>query len=280
MYPNLTDLRYFQEIAYTGHDTQAATRLGVTQPTLSVALVRLETSLGTQILQRSKKGVHLTPAGRTLLAYTKNLIQEWESVQTKALASHNEVKGQFTIGCHPSVAQYTLPQMLPQLLRAHQELDIHLYHDLSRKVIDAIIDVDIDIGVVVNPIRHPDLIIKKICEDEVTLWRSTGSYNQDVMIADLELTQSQHILKRLKKVGLNPKRFIKSSNLEVIATLTKSGTGIGILPSRVAKQHKNLKPIPNSPVFKDEICIAYRMESRQIKAIQVISDALQIALKS
>ena len=242
--------------------------------------MRLETSLGTQILQRSKKGVHLTPAGRTLLAYTKNLIQEWESVQTKALASHNEVKGQFTIGCHPSVAQYTLPQMLPQLLRAHQELDIHLYHDLSRKVIDAIIDVDIDIGVVVNPIRHPDLIIKKICEDEVTLWRSTGSYNQDVMIADLELTQSQHILKRLKKVGLNPKRFIKSSNLEVIATLTKSGTGIGILPSRVAKQHKNLKPIPNSPVFKDEICIAYRMESRQIKAIQVISDALQIALKS
>lgn len=279
MYPNLTDLRYFQEIAHTGNVTQAATRLGVTQPTLSVALVRLENSLGAKILQRSKKGVRLTPAGRTLLAHTKNLIQEWEGVQTKALASHHEVKGQFTIGCHPSVAQYTLPQMLPQLMRQYPELEIHLRHDLSRKVIDAIIDVSVDIGVVVNPLRHPDLIIKKVCEDEVSLWRSTESYNQDIIIVDSDLAQSQHILKRLKKVGLNPKRLINSSNLEVIATLTKSGAGIGVLPSRVARQHGNLKMITGSPIFKDEICIAYRMESRSIKAIQILSKSLQEALK-
>lgn len=279
MYPNLTDLHYFLEIAHTKNVTQAATRLGVTQPTLSMALVRLENSLGAKLLQRSKKGVSLTPAGRTLLAHAKNLIQEWENVQAKALASHNDVKGIFSIGCHPSVALYTLPQMLPHLIQQNPELEIQLIHDLSRKIIDGIIAVNIDIGIVVNPIRHPDLVIKKICEDEVTLWRSEHHYNHDVIIADEDLIQSQHILKKLKKTGLNPKRFIKSSNLEVVAALTKAGVGVGILPTRVAKHHGALKALSAAPRLKDEICVAFRMESRSIKAVQIISEAIQTALK-
>lgn len=278
MYPNLSDLRYFNEIAITENVTQAAIRLGVTQPTLSVAIQRLEASLGEQILIRSKKGVRLTPAGRTLLVHSKNLIQVWENVQTKAFANHNEVKGQFTIGCHPSVALYTLPQIMPELLRENQELEIHLFHDLSRKIIDAILDAKVDIGVVVNPVRQPDLIIKKICDDQVVLWRSEKAFDRDVLIADSDLTQSLSIMKKLKSSGIKPKRFIKTSNLEVIASLTKAGAGVGIIPSRVAHQHGGLKVLQGSPVFRDEICLAYRMESRGIKAIEVLGSNLMKAL--
>lgn len=278
MYPNLNDLHYFIEIARTGNVTQAAVRLGVTQPTLSVAIVRLENSLGEKILLRSKKGVKLTPAGRILLAHAKGLIFDWEKVQSKALASHIETKGVFKIGCHPSVAIYSLPKALASLLQENTELEITLLHDLSRKVLDEIIAVNIDIGIVVNPFRHPDLVIKKVCTDEVKLWHAQGSYNTDVIIADLDLLQTQSILKKFKKSDLATKRFIKSSNLEVITALTKAGAGLGLIPTRVAQQESSLQALQGSPIFKDEICLAYRMESRSIKAVQVIADAIQKAM--
>lgn len=279
MYPNLNDLKYFIEVAQTGNVTQAAGRLGVTQPTLSVAMTRLEDSLGTSLLQRSKKGVQLTPAGRTLLAQAKKLIQDWEAVQTKTLASHDEVKGQFTIGCHASVALYSLPQVLPELILENPELEISLFHDLSRKVLDQILAVKADVGIVVNPIRHPDLIIKKVCDDEVTFWVSEKkSAPQDVVISDPELLQTKDLMRKTKKGGFEFKRAIESSNLEVVAELTRAGCGIGILPSRVALRSGHLRRFKGAPVFHDEICIVYRGESRSVKAIKAIADKIHEGL--
>lgn len=280
MYPNLTDLRYFIEIAQVENVTQASIRLGVTQPTLSVALNRLEDSLGTRLLQRSKKGVQLTPAGRTLLAQARDLIQKWESVQAKTLASHEEVKGQFTIGCHPSVALYSLPQVLPELVLENQGLDIRLFHDLSRKVLDQIIAVKADIGIVVNPTRHPDLVIKKVCDDEVTFWVSDQKKTipEDVIISDPELLQTKELIRKTKKLGYEIKRSIESSNLEVVAELTRAGCGVGILPARVAQRVGQLKRVKSAPVFKDEICIVYRGESRSVKAIKAIAEKIEQGL--
>ena len=282
MYPNLTDLHYFIEIAQLGSLTQAAGRLGLSQPTLSVAINRLEAILGTSLLQRSKKGVQLTPAGRTLLAQARKLIQDWEAVQSKALASHEEVKGQFTIGCHPAVAMYTLPDCLPALMQEHSELEIHLFHDLSRKVLDQVLNVKVDIGIVVNPTQHPDLIIKKVCDDVVTFWISDShkAAPQDVVISDPDLLQTKDLLRKTKKAGFDFKRSIESSNLQVVAELAQSGCGIGILPTRVALKTGGLRRLKNAPILNDEICIIYRAESRKVLAIKTISNAIEKALKT
>jgi DNA-binding transcriptional LysR family regulator len=280
MYPNLNDLRYFIEISQTGNVSQAAVRLGVTQPTLSQAVVRLENNVGAKLFQRSKKGMDLTPAGRTLVVQSRKLIQDWEAIQASALSSHSEVKGQYKVGCHPSVALYTLPQVFSEWMSENPELEIKLVHNLSRKILDGIISTEIDIGVVVNPVQHPDLIIKKACEDEVGLWaadKKKAPQNEDVLIADPDLLQTQDIMKKIKKAGYNFKRFIESSSLEVVAELTKSGAGIGILPGRVANRVGHLKSL-SGPKFKDEICIVFRAESRSIKTIQVLSQSIEKAL--
>lgn len=279
MYPNLNDLHYFLEIAQTGNVSQAAVRLGVTQPSLSQAVVRLENSVGAKLFQRSKKGMDLTPAGRTLVVQSRKLIQDWEAIQSSAVSSHSEVKGQFRVGCHPSVALYTLPQVFPQWLSENPGLEIKLVHNLSRKILDGIILAEIDIGVVVNPIAHPDLIIKKVCEDEVGLWASDKkkSYNEDVLIADPDLLQTQDIMKKIKKAGFQFKRFIESSSLELITELARNGAGVAILPGRVAKREGHLKSL-NGPKFKDDICIVFRAESRTIKTIQVLSQSIEKAL--
>lgn len=276
---NLYDLTYFIEIAQSQNLSHAALRLGVTQPTLSLALNRLENAVGIQLFQRSKKGVLLTPAGRNFLLQARQLMQNWESVKNLTQAAHHEVKGRYILGAHPSVALYSLPQIFSGLLSDHPALEVKLVHDLSRKILDEVVLGLVDIGIVVNPIRHPDLIIKKLCDDEVCLWTAArGKINTDVLIGDTELIQTQSLIKKLRKSKYDFKRFISSSNLEVIAALTKEQAGIGVLPQRVAQRTGSLERIKNSPVFKDEICLVHRAEMRSVRAIQVISQALEKAL--
>lgn len=284
MIPSSSDLQYFLEIANTLNLSRAAERLGVSQPSLTLSLKRLEDSVGTQIFLRSKKGVALTPAGRLLLAKVRALLQDWEQIQAKALASHQELRGVYTVGCHASVGQYSLPHALKDVLPEHPELELNLIHDLSRKITESVISLRCDIGIVVNPVQHPDLIIKKVCEDEVTFWQSSkaSKISSDVLICDPELLQSQDLIKKLKKLGIEFSRKIETSSLELAAEMTAAGCGIGILPTRVAQMAAGdtLVKKKGAPSFKDEVCVIYRVENKGLAAIQVLTQAIEKALKT
>lgn len=284
MLPSSTDINYFIEIAATLNLSRSAERLGVSQPSLSISLQRLEDNIGAKLLLRSKKGVALTPAGRQFFSKAKALLQEWENLQSKVISSHSEVKGSFTVGCHPSVALYTLPKTISELMSLHSELEINFSHDLSRKITESVISVRVDLGIVVNPVRHPDLIIKKICEDEVCFWSSEKLKKEchNVIICDPDLIQTQDLLMKLKKGGFEIKRIINTSHLELVAELTAEGAGIGILPTRVAlRNHAEIMTKKrNFPSFCDEICIIYRVENKKVKAIEVLTEAIESALKT
>ena len=92
MLPSSTDLTYFAEIAKTGNLSQAATRLGVSQPSLSLAMQRLEHCLGAPLLVRSRLGVKLTKAGEQLLADTLRLLEDWENLARSASSSMIEFR--------------------------------------------------------------------------------------------------------------------------------------------------------------------------------------------
>lgn len=110
MIPSPADLTYFLEIANLLNLSRAAESLGISQPSLSLAIQRLEKSVGTTVLVRHKRGVSLTKAGKQLLAHTRQLMQHWDSIKSETLASVYEIQGNFSIGCHPSVALFSLPR--------------------------------------------------------------------------------------------------------------------------------------------------------------------------
>lgn len=265
-----SDLRYFMEVADTENLSRAAERIGISQPSLSLAIRRIEETLGTDILIRSKKGVNLTKSGLMLLKNSKSLLQHWNSVKNEALDSMNEVTGNISLGCHPSVGLYTLEKFIPKLLLEFPSLEFSLKHDLSRNITEQVISLKIDIALVINPVRHPDLVIKKLIEDTVTLW--TSGVNEDVLICDPELLQTQTLLKKLRKKGINFTRVITSSSLDNITTLCASGAGVGIIPSRVAKKlgQKRITQFKGAPIFKDELCLAYIVENKKVRAIQEV----------
>jgi len=276
MIPSPTDLKYFVEIAQTQNVSRAAERLGISQPSLSLAMQRLEQSVGAPLLLRSKRGVSLTQAGKQLLAQAKKLLQAWEEVRGAALSSMEEVQGSYTLGCHSSVAMHSLHGIIPALLAANPHLNLTLKHDLSRKIAEDVISMKVDMGIVVNPVQHPDLVIVPLCKDEFTLWRAQKMAVEDVLICDTDLVQAQTLMKKLGRDGVKIERVLTSDSLEVIADLTAHGAGYGLLPAQVAvrARHKLIR-VAKAPVFSDDHCLIFRVENRGVKSIQVIQKAIK-----
>jgi LysR family transcriptional regulator, cell division regulator len=271
---NQNDLIYFLELTKTKHVSRAAERLGVTQPTLSHCIKRLENAVGTILFIRTKKGIELTPAADRLLESSEELILKWNEVVKSANDEVDEAKGLIRLGVHTAVAQYMLPQVLPEFLKQHSEIQISLEHGLSRHMTEKVISSSLDVSFAVNPVDHPDLVIKELILDRVTLWRSKNVVNNDVLIVEPSLLQSQSLLQKLNKKGLNFKRKIESQSLEVIAQLVQSGAGSAILPERVMKAFcdSSVVQIKDAPEMSDRICIVYLQKFRKLKRGQVFID--------
>lgn len=269
MLPNANDLESFLELCRTGNMSRAAERLGVTQPALSQGLKRLEQSIGEQLMIRTKGGLVLTRAGMRLQAGAQDLVSRFENLRSQALEDHQLLKGRYTLGIHPSVALYTLPYMMPALLKKFPGLELQLHHDLSRNITEQVISFKLDFGLVINPVQHPDLVLKEVVKDQVHYVRSKKkTIHNDIdgelttLICDPGLLQTQGLLQKNKRKN-NFARTIESSNLEVIKSLVLAGAGVGILPMRVIDRDvKEVEVLDEFPSFKDRLYLAYRVDAQ------------------
>lgn len=274
--PSATDLNYFLEIAQSLNLSRASERLGVTQPSLTQSLKRLEDSVDVQLFFRSKKGLTLTPAGKKLFQKTSDLMKSWSELKSSTKAVMADLQGLVRLGCHRSVALYTIPDFISRLLADCPQLDFHFEHSLSRKILEQIVRMELDIGLVINPVKHPDLVLIPLLKDEVSLWAAAKANGR--LLYDPSLNQSQMLLRKLK----GQQKFehsIESSDLEVLATLAQNGAGTAILPGRVAKKYPGLQKISGSPHFKDELFLVYRSESKAIRAISEVAKIIKESVR-
>jgi LysR family transcriptional regulator, cell division regulator len=287
MFPSPSDLQYFIEVSHTLNISRAAERLGISQPTLTLAVKRLEHSFGVPLLIRSKSGVRLTQAGLQLVSQARLLLYEWERIRGDAIRNESEVRGRYLIGCHPSVAIYSLPDFLPELLQENPALEIKLVHDLSRKITEDVISFKVDFGIVVNPWDHPDLVIKPLLTDEITLWTGKKpsplqdpSSGEGVLICDPDLVQSQVLMKQMAKREIIFRRIVTTSSLEVITALVSAGAGVGILPGRVAQAAGLKLLMKEAPKFSDKICLIYRADAQRSKASRLVAKKIELQLSA
>lgn len=273
---NQTDLKYFLELSQTLHLTRASERLGITQPALSHCVKRLESDLNCQLFLRSKKGVQLTPAGVRLKQSASSMIMQWENLKQNIADDIETPQGIIKLGCHSAVAQYILPSLLKTFLKKNPGIEVKLTHGLSRHMTEQVVSSVLDVAFAVNPVAHPDLIIKEICRDEVCLWKAKNCQNEDVLIIEPGLLQTQDILQKLNKKGFTFKRIIESSSLEVIAKLVAEGVGCGIVPERVLQSYESqsYEKVKAAPQFSDKICLVYKQEFRKIKRGQIFIESV------
>src|SRR3990167_6923167 len=170
MLPSSAELEYLIEVSNVLNLSHAAKRLGMSQPSLSLAIQRLEKIVGTTLFIRHKQGMTLTQAGKQLLLHTKQLLEDWEYAKSQALASKQEVCGHYTLGFHSLISLHIASKSLSNLLETYPKLEMRLMLGDSREISEQVIKLNTDLGVVANPFKHPDLIIQKLCIDEVTFW--------------------------------------------------------------------------------------------------------------
>lgn len=264
-----TEIQHFLEIYRTRHLSRAAIRLGVTQPTLSQSLQKLERKLNTALFLRTKQGVIPTPSATVFYGRAKSLKECWGEIQDGIFSQANEIAGMFTVGCHQSVAAFTAPRLLQNLGREAPGLAVNFVHDFSRRITEKVVTYDVDIGYVVNPAKHPDLVFKKMGDDQVTFWRKRGAKELPKRIfADGSRAQVEELLGKTFLKHFADWKIVQSSSLEVVRTLTSQGLGIGILPARVAQaENREVEVYDKSlPTRPDEIYLAYRKEVLASKA--------------
>lgn len=277
MLPNSNDLMYFLELYNIKNVSRAAERLGITQPSLSVSLQRLESTLNIKLFSRSKSGLQATKEAEILAKDVEAFLEEWQRIGNKAKQVKNQIKGNIKIGCHSSVASYALTPWLKALSKKHQDLEFTFIHDLSRKILEQIVSYKVDLGLIINPIQHPDLVITKLINDEINL-RCAKKFDTKTLIYDPSLMQTQQLLLSLKKHKISFARHITSSSLELIEQLTSEGIGVGILPRRLCKTNLNIYD-KKIKAIQDQLCLVYRFDLPKTSSFETIIEHIKSEFK-
>ncbi|TDN59276.1 LysR family transcriptional regulator [Paraburkholderia sp. BL10I2N1] len=145
----LRHLRHFVAVAETQHFGRAAARLGMAQPPLSQSIMRLEESLGIKLLERTSRGVSLTPAGAALMAEAKPLIAQADLAERRVRQAADELAS-LSIAFVPMCAMSILPHAMHALRKQWPGVDVRLIERGSALTVASVKNGSIDLGVVVT----------------------------------------------------------------------------------------------------------------------------------
>jgi len=287
MIPSVLELTYFLEITRTLNFTRAAKNLYISQPALTRCIQNLEKKVGAELFIRHKNGLVITRAGKKILLSVKPLFEYWKNTQLEAVSLHNQIQGSIKIGCHSTIGIF-MHGIMKEMLENHPQLDIEIFTSTSTKISQRVIDLDIDIGIVSVIAPCPDLIIRKISETQASLWVGEVKHKiQDihsgeaVLICNPEYHFTQAMLQKCKNEKINFKRVFKANSMEVIASLTANGCGIGILPIYLTQYlyPDKLTRVSKAPFVVDSLYLIYRKEYVNVQAIKTVISAIQNSIK-
>lgn len=273
----LNDLENFLAVSDCRSLTEGARKLGISQPALSESLKRLEDDLGCVLLYRAKSGICLSPSGR--------VVRERGGQARELLAGLLQLGGSagtalgrsVRIGCHSAVASYVMPQTLSLLAAQPTMPRIELVHEVSRALQAQIQNGTLDVGVLINAVPVPDLIVRQVASDIFSVWGRPAGPTPARIICDPNLFQVQAILRRWPKA---PSDCIRTSSLELIVQLVAAGIGYGLLPARVARRSPvALRSLRSAPVVHDRIALVYRPEFGRHPDERALLQALRTALR-
>ena len=150
--------------------SQAAERLGVTQPAVSLQVRALEKRLGTQLLDRSGRRVEPTEAGRRLYRGAQRLLALEEQVLADVVSdAEGDLTGVLSIGASTGPAAVVVPQLLCEFQRAHAAVRVALEVHDTRTVVDLVAERQLELGIVGASPRHRGVQFEPFAYDEVVL---------------------------------------------------------------------------------------------------------------
>jgi DNA-binding transcriptional LysR family regulator len=166
---DLQRLRSLLAIADTGSITEAADRIGLTQPALSRRLQQLESYLGAELLNRGRKGTELTEIGHLVVAEARGLVNRFDHLREQVRAHQGLEGGSVRIGGGATAVSFVLPTAIARFRQEHPGIRFQLKEAGSIEVAEDVISGRLELGLVTLPVQARELQIWPLLTDRIVL---------------------------------------------------------------------------------------------------------------
>lgn len=294
----LTELRYIAALAQEQHFGRAAERCHVSQPTLSIAVKKLEEELGVVLFERSKQRVLPTPVGERIVAMANRVLEQTATIKDIAEADKDQLQGTLALGTLPTIGPYLLPQFIPLLQQRAGQLSLYIEEAEQAALALKLRNGDLDAILIASPYAEAEIVTQPLFDEPfVLLLPAHHRLAQKPVVTADDLDPAEVLLlgeghrfrdevlqafphlapKETPDETSNP---IRGSTLETLRHMVASGLGVTILPQMAAEAPFYAPGLLVTRPFQDPapkrtLLLAWRVSFPRHKAIDLLRNAIQ-----
>ena len=239
----INQLRYLLTVAERGSFSKAALHCYISQSALSEQIQKLEDEVGTTLLNRSRRIIVPTEAGRIFISHAKQVMTELARARQEIMGLDDNNSGKVALGILPTIAPYLLPQILESFTVRCSEIEVNIHEDMTGHLLQLIEAGQADLGIMCSPIKESGFEIEELFSEELVVALPTGhqlAKKSSLQLKDLHseqfiLMQDGHclgdqVLNFFHRHDFRPHISVRSGQLATIQSLIGVGLGISLIP--------------------------------------------------
>ncbi|MFN3884605.1 MAG: LysR substrate-binding domain-containing protein [Rhodocyclaceae bacterium] len=240
----LTELRYIVALAREKHFGRAAEKCFVSQPTLSVAVKKLEDELGVILFERGQSEITVTPAGESIIRQAEKVLAEAARIKELADTAGDPLAGPLRIGAIYTIGPYLLPRLVPLLRSRAPQMPLMLQENFTTKLIEALKSNELDVAIVALPIEEPGLVAQAVYDEAFRVlvpaqhpWAKGKAIAPRQLLGEPLLLLGRgncfrdQVLDLCARAGAGGPQVLEGSSLETIRYMVASGIGVTVMPA-------------------------------------------------
>jgi LysR family transcriptional regulator, hydrogen peroxide-inducible genes activator len=244
----LTELRYIVAVARERHFGRAAETCFVSQPTLSVAVKKLEDELGVTLFERGPGEVSVTPAGTKIVEQAQRVLEEASRIREIAAAGKDPLAGPLRLGAIYTIGPYLLPKLIPILRRNAPGMQLLIQENFTHRLGEELKSGEVDVILVALPFDEPGVVTKAVYDEPFLVAVPKGHpWENKKRVTSEELTRESLLLlgeghcfrdqvleicHTVRSRDRSPlAKTLEGGSLETIRQMVAGGVGITVLPA-------------------------------------------------
>jgi len=292
----LTELRYIVAVARERHFGRAAEACFVSQPTLSVAIKKLEEELDVKLFERGANEVSVTPLGEEIVRQAQSVIEQAASIKEIAKRGKDPVSGPLRLGVIYTIGPYLLPDLVKQAIERVPQMPLVLQENFTVKLLDMLRTGELDAAIMAEPFPDTGLAVAPLYDEPFMVAVPTSHpLAKRKRISAEELKKEtmlllgtghcfrDHVLEvcpeyaRFSSDAEGIRKSFEGSSLETIKYMVASGMGVTVVPQlsvpKDAQPHITYIPF-SPPAPTRRVVLAWRRTFTRYEAIAALRNAI------
>ncbi|MDB6063761.1 MAG: LysR family transcriptional regulator [Verrucomicrobiaceae bacterium] len=297
----LTELRYIVALHQTGHFGKAADRCHVSQPTLSIAIKKLEDELDVPLFERSRNHIRATPLGLKIIEQAQTVLDQAHQIHELADQGKDPLGSRLSVGAIFTVGPYLFPCFIPELHKLAPSMPLYIEESYTAVLREKLRSGELDAIIIALPFTEPDVVTQQLY-DEPFVVVMPGDHplarfdkiTQNVLaeetvlllgeghcFRDQVLAACPAIKRTLSNADAQLQSVVEGSSLETLKHMVASRLGITILPLSAAQiipygeGTLAIRPFA-APVPMRTVALAWRASFPRHRAIDIVSQAIRL----